>query len=121
MKVGHASVANQRTVKLTSAELVLFFCTFLALRSHDNGTNPIKRIIDDELRGEKSIMAGYGPSLSSFSCFSCSWDKGNHRRRVRTSAPITQRSGHWSDTATSIRSQEGTKEVRPHPDTMSYG
>lgn len=42
---------------LTVIELVLFFCTFLSLRSHDAG-HPYIRIRDHELRGEVEYYGG---------------------------------------------------------------
>lgn len=45
-------------LKFTTMErMVLFFCTFLALRSQDSG-KPIRQIQDHELVGEKEIFGG---------------------------------------------------------------
>ncbi len=43
----------------------MFFCTFLALRSQDNGPNPVKRITDENLKGEKQVFSGYDPLFLS--------------------------------------------------------
>lgn len=38
-------------------EMVLFFCTFLALRSQDMG-KPVSHILDWELDGEEEVFGG---------------------------------------------------------------
>lgn len=41
----------------TSTEMVLFFCTFLALRSQDAG-RPVESIRDYELDNEEELFGG---------------------------------------------------------------
>lgn len=43
--------------------LVLFYCAFVALRSEDAG-DPLRRIDDHELHGEKGVYAGYDICLA---------------------------------------------------------
>lgn len=47
---------------LRTIDLILFHCTFLALKAEDS-ENPVRGTVDDELHGEKEYFGGYGHSI----------------------------------------------------------
>ena len=97
-------------------ELVIFFCSFLALRSQDNGPNQVRLITDDELRGEKLLFSGYKThDLHFLNFLELTSPQRHHRRRLRAPTENTERSRLGGHPPPSIRLEERTQEVKHLP------
>ena len=70
MSVSLLFMRIQETYLSTYKGLVLFFCTFLALRAEDTA-NPLMSPVDTSLHHEKELYAGYGCLLFDYTNAKC--------------------------------------------------
>ena len=70
MSVSLLLMGIQETYLSTNKGLVLFFCTFLALRAKDNA-NPVMSPVDTLLHHEEEFYAGYGCLLFDYTDAKC--------------------------------------------------